>query len=313
MTARTWDVVVVGSVNTDTLVRGPRLPRPGETVRGEELYEGLGGKGANQAVAAARLGARVALVANVGRDGRGDQALARLRADGVDVSPVTRDESVPTGAAIIMVDHAGQKAICVAPGANDRLTPERVRAAADVIRAAKVVLCQLEVPLPAVAEALRLARSAGARTVLDPAPALPLPDDLLRLVDVIRPNSHEAEALTGIPVGDRATARRAADWLRSHGAGAAAVQGGEEGNLFLDGGGETWVPKLPVPAVDATGAGDALAAALAVALAEGRPLSEAGRFASAAAALATTKLGAQEGLPRREQIHELLARHAGPP
>jgi ribokinase len=303
-----WDVVVVGSVNTDYLVRGPRLPRPGETVLGGELYEGLGGKGANQAVAAARLGARVALVARVGRDGRGEQALARLRAEGVDVAAVGHDETALTGTAIIMVDRAGEKQILVAPGANDRLTAEQVRAAAATVQAARVVLCQLEVPLGAVAEALRLARAAGARTMLDPAPAVVLADELLRLVDVIRPNASEAAVLTGVAVHDRASARQAADWLRGHGAGAAVVQAGDEGNLFAGPDGEHFVPKLPVPGVDATGAGDALAGALAVALAEGRSLAEAGPFASAAAALATTKVGAQEGLPRREQIAELLAR-----
>ena len=206
-----WDVVVVGSVNTDFLIRGPKLPTPGETALGEEFHEGPGGKGANQAVAAARLGARTALVARLGRDRRGDELAERLSAEGVDLRHVGRDAEAATGAAVILVDHRGEKEILIAPGANGRMGAADVDAAADMIRSARVVLCQLEIPLEAVLAACRMARTAGAKTILDPAPARPLPDELLRLLDVIRPNAVEAEALTGVPVHDRAAARRAAE------------------------------------------------------------------------------------------------------
>ena len=302
-----WDVVVVGSVNTDFLALGPKLPSPGETVLGDEFHEGPGGKGANQAVAAARLGARTALVARLGRDRRGDELADRLAAEGVDLRHVERDPDAPTGAAIIMVDRRGEKEILVAPGANGRMGVADVDAAAGMIQSARVVLCQLEIPLEAVLTACRIARTAGVKTVLDPAPARPLADDLLRLLDVIRPNASEAETLTGVKVHNRATARKAAKHLLDRGVGAVAVQAGDDGNLLVWADGECWMPKLPVKSIDATGAGDAFAAGLAVMLAEGRPLSEAGPFANAAAALATTVVGAQAGLPKRDAVAALVA------
>jgi ribokinase len=209
-----------------------------------------------------------------------------------------------------MVDGRGEKAILIAPGANGRMSAADVDAAAGLIQSARVVLCQLEIPLETVLTACRLARAAGARVVLDPAPARPLPDELLRLLDVIRPNSHEAETLTGVKVHDRASARQAADQLLSRGVGAVAVQAGDEGNLLVWSDGECWMPKLPVHSIDATGAGDAFAAGLAVMLAEGRPLSEAGPYANAAAALATTVVGAQAGLPTRDAVLRLLGETA---
>jgi ribokinase len=302
-----WDVAVVGSVNTDFLVRGPTLPAPGETARGETFLEALGGKGANQAIAAARLGARVTFVCRTGADARGEAAAARLAAEGVDLSFASRDLAAPTGAAIIMVDHAGEKQIVIAPGANDRLGEEQVAAAAAALGAAKVVLCQLEVPIAAVAAAFRLGREGGARTILDAAPPVPLADDFLRLVDVLRMNAHEASVIGGVEVRDRASAREATVRLLRRGAGAVVVQAGAEGNLVLGRSEEHFFPKVAVPSVDATGAGDALAAALAVMLAEGRSLAEAGAAANAAAALATMAVGAQAGLPTREQVFALLA------
>lgn len=304
---RQWEVVVVGGANTDYLVQGPKLPGPRETVQGDVFQEGPGGKGANQAVAAARLGARVAVVARVGADGRGGELVARLAAEGVEVSHVVRDAGAPTGAALIQVDSDGEKQILVAPGANRNLTPADVGAARKAIAATRVLLVQLEVPLETVAVAIRLAGQTGARVVLDPAPPIPLPDELLRRVDVIRPNADEAEVLTGRQVRDRASARLAAQELLRRGVGAVAVQAGDEGNLLVWREGECWMPQLPVESVDATGAGDAFAAAMAVALADGWSWEEAGPFANAAAALATTKLGAQPGLPRRDAVLALLA------
>jgi ribokinase len=302
-----WDVVVVGGANTDYLVKGPRLPRAGETVEGDVFQEAPGGKGANQAVAAARLGARVTLLARLGTDRRGDEMAARLAEEAVDTRHLVRDAEAPTGVALVLVDREGEKQILTAPGANRRLTVGDVEAAA-AIRATQILLAQLEVPLEAVTAAFRLAREAGARVVLDPAPAQWLSNEVLRLTDVIRSNAGEAEVLTGVRVEDRASARRAAEQLLLRGVGAVLVQAGSEGNLLVWPDGEAWLPKLPVEAVDATGAGDAFAGALAVLLAEGRSLEEAARFANAAAALSTTVLGAQGGLPRREAVLAALAR-----
>jgi ribokinase len=300
------DVAVVGKANIDYLVRGPRLPVPGQSVNGDAFQEAAGGKGANQAVGAARLGARVSLVARVGRDARGDAVLAALHDEGVGTRQVTRDPEEPTGIALCQVGASGEKQILSAAGANARLTAAFVRDAADVLRSARVVLCQLGVPLEAVAEAVRIGRAAGARVVLDPGPPAPLPDELIACLDLIRPNTSEAQVMTGIRVCDRDSARAAArDFLR-RGARAAAVQAGEHGDVLLWEGGEVWLPRFQVERVDATGAGDAFASALAVQLAEGAPLAEAGRFASAAAALATTVLGAQASLPRREAVLALL-------
>lgn len=306
-TEKTWDVVVVGGANTDYMVRGPRLPRPGETVQGDEFLEAPGGKGANQAVAAARLGARVAFIGRVGADARGQAAITQLQHEGVDVRGVARDPHAFTGVALVMVDQHGEKQILAAGGANVHFTPQDVRAAAETLRRARVVLTQLEVQLDAVTVTIQLAREAGARVVLDPSPPQPLTDELLRQVDLIKPDSREAEALTQIPVRDRASARAAANQLLDRGVGAVAVQAGEEGDLIVWRGGERFLPRFPVKSVDATGAGDAFVAALAVALGEGRPLEEAGPFASAAAALTTTKLGAQAALPDRAAVMALLA------
>jgi ribokinase len=303
-----WDVVVVGGANFDYLVRGPQLPAPGDTVQGKVFQGAPGGKGMNQAVAAARLGARVALVARIGQDERGHVLMTRLREEGIETRYVIRDRGAATGVALVMVAEAGQKQIMVAPGANLHLTVENVSTAEAAIRKTRVVLTQLEVPLESVARAIQLAHEAGAKVILDPAPAVPLPDELLRRVDVLKPNTGEAEVLTEIQVSDRASARKAAEQLLRRGVGAVAIQAGEEGDLLVWREDEQWLPRLPVERVDATGAGDAFAAGLAVALAEGHSWAEAGSWANAAAALKTTKLGAQAGLPQRGEVLALLER-----
>jgi ribokinase len=307
-TTTEWDVVVVGGANTDYLARGNELPTRGSTADGDTFLEGPGGKGANQAVAAVRLGARVTLSARLGIDTRGDALHEALAAEGVDLRYVIRDDRCPTGAALIHVDQEGEIQVLAVLGANRRLRPADVERASNVIRSTHVLLAQLEVPVETVSAAVRLARTSGARVVLDPAPAVPLPDDLLQLVDVIRPNAQEAEVLTGIPVRDRESAARAARRLLERGVRAAAVEAGEEGDLLVWSDGEAWLPRIPVDTLDATGAGDAFAATLATALAEGKPLLEAGRMGNAAAALATTAIGAQAGLPRRNALLAFLAR-----
>jgi ribokinase len=304
-----FDVVVVGKANLDYLVRGPRLPRPGQSVSGDLFHEAPGGKGANQAVGAARLGARAALVARIGNDQRGDAVVEALITEGVAVDFVVRDPSAVTGVALCQVGGDGEKQILSAAGANACLSADDVRGAADALRATRVVLLQLGVPLAAVAEAIRIGRSGGARIVLDPGPPVPLSDELLAQVDVIRPNCSEARVLTGVEVVDRDSARAAAGALLRRGVGAVAVQAGELGDLLAWREGESWLPRFDVPRLDATGAGDAFASALAVAFTEGRSLVEAGPFASAAAALATTVLGAQASLPRRGAVLALLEAH----
>lgn len=298
-------VVVVGGANTDYLVQGPTLPTPGVTVQGYQFREAPGGKGANQAVAAARLGARVALVARVGADQRGQDILRCLDAEHVDTRAVVIDPEAPSGVALIMVDAAGDNQVLTAAGANQTLTAADVEAASALLANAKVVLLQLEAPLPALSTAVRLARAAGARVVLDPAPAIPLPEALLKEVHVLRANRKEAEVLTGITVEDPASARRAAQNLFHRGVSAVCV-GASDGTFLLSLEGESWFPHLPVARVDATGAGDAFAGALAAALAENFALSEAVRFAHAAAALKLGKLGAQAGLPLRAEVLGML-------
>lgn len=297
-----WDVVVVGKANIDYLARGPKLPRPGQSVNGDFFQEAPGGKGANQAVGAARLGARVALIARIGRDGRGDAVLAALARERVDVRHVSRDPSEPTGVALCQVGPSGEKQILSAAGANARLDAACVREAADVLRETRVVLCQLGVPIEAVREAIRIGKAAGALVVVDPGPPSPLADELLAQMDVIRPNASEARLITGIVVSDRESARAAARELVRRGARAAVVQAGDQGDVLLMGDEEHWLPRFEVKPIDATGAGDAFASALAVFLAEGKSLRESAGYASAAAALATTVLGAQASLPARDAV-----------
>ncbi len=300
-----FDVVVVGGANMDYLVKGSELPRPGATVTARLFQEAPGGKGANQAVAVARLGGRVALVASVGTDARGDAIVQRLAEEDVDTSALVRESRAPTGVALVAVDASGEKQIAWVPGANEKLDRSAVAAAADLFVDARIALVQLEIPTDTVRATIRLARAAGVRVVLDPAPPIPLREELLREIHVIRPNASEARVLTGIEVTDRSSARRAAQNLLRQGVRAACV-GAPGGNLLLSDEGETWLPHLPVEVVDATGAGDAFAGGLALALAEGRDLADAARFAHAASALATTKVGAQAGLPRRDAVLELL-------
>ena len=302
----TCDVVVVGGANYDYLIRGVELPARGETLEGQSFDEAPGGKGANQAVAVARLGGRVAFIGRIGQDARGDQVLSRLQTEGVETAHLVRDSRASTGVALIFVNARGEKQIFAVPGANRRLHIADVERAAPLIRSARVLLTQLEVPLDCTQCAVHLARAAATKVILDPAPATALSTELLSFVDIIRPNAAEATTLTDVRVSNRASAREAARMLLRRGVHAAAVQAGDEGNLLVWAGGERWLPKLPVPTVDATGAGDAFAAGLAVCLSDGLSLEQAGAFANAAAALATTALGAQAALPRRDAVLALL-------
>lgn len=299
---------MLGGINMDYLVRGDTLPCPGETRDGSEFLRAGGGKGANQAVAAARLGARVAFVGRVGRDALGDELLDLLHAEGIDTRFTTRDRDAATGVALVMIDSSGEKQIMVAPGANHRLAVREVIHAKGLISGARVLLTQFEIPMRPVVESARIAHAAGVKVVIDPAPPQRVSRELLKHVTIIRPNSAEAEALTGIEVRDVQSARTAARKLLGMGAGAVATQAGERGDLLAWPEGEECFPRLKVKSIDATGAGDAFAAALAVALSEGRSWREAGAFANAAAALATTKFGAQPAMPHRNDTLRLLRR-----
>jgi len=285
-------VIVVGSINADLVVRAERLPSPGETVTGGRFSRHGGGKGANQAVAAARLGARVAMVGAVGGDDLAEEALALLAGEGVDVSAVSR-AAAPTGVALIAVDATGENQIAVASGANAELDPEEVERA---VRAAGpgAVLLGHEVPEAAV---LAGARAAQGPVVLNPAPARPLPEALVALGPVLTPNAGEACELTG--ERDPETAARA---LASRTRAAVLVTLGARGVLVLEGDRAERLPAPQVDAVDTTGAGDAFNGALATALAEGRDLRSAAAFAVAAAALSTRAAGAREGMPRRSEV-----------
>ncbi|NMC19144.1 MAG: ribokinase [Thermogutta sp.] len=298
-------VVVVGSSNTDMVVKTAHLPKPGETVVGGTFVMAAGGKGANQAVAAARLGARTTFIAKVGDDLFGRQAVEGYQREGIDTRCVLRDAERPTGVALILVDERGENLISVASGANESLSPEDIDGAAEVIRSADIVVMQLEIPLPTVCRAAEIAAAAGVPVILDPAPApsRPLPDDLLRHVTYLKPNESEAERLTGVAVADADSAQAAADRLLASGPRAVIVTLGARGALVVERPGEgVMVPPHAVSAVDTTAAGDAFSGALAVALARGESLLDAARFAAVAGALAASRMGAQPSLPTEAEV-----------
>lgn len=282
----------------DLIAYAPRLPAPGETLMGTRFQTGYGGKGANQAVAAARLGAAVAMVARVGGDVFGADMLANFAAQGIDVARVLRTEGVSSGVAPIAVDDAGRNAIIVVAGANALLTPADVDAAAPAIRRARVLLCQLEVPLETSLRALTLAREAGVLTILNPAPAPEaLHDAMLRVSDLVCPNESEASAISGIPVTDAASAEAAGRVLVGRGARAAIVTLGAAGCLYVSAS-ETWRAPAPVvTAVDTTGAGDCFLGSLAFFLACAAGLRDAAIRAAAVAALSVQRPGTQTSYP----------------
>lgn len=306
---KTPHVVVVGSSNTDMVVKTAELPKPGETVVGGTFVMAAGGKGANQAVAAARLGAKTTFIAKVGDDLFGRQAVEGYQKEGIDTRWVLRDPARPTGVALILVDQRGENLISVASGANEALSPEDMDAAAEVLRSADIVVMQLETPLPTVCRAAEIAAAAGVPVILDPAPAPnhPLPEELLRHVTYLKPNESEAERLTGVAVTDVASAQAAADRLLAAGPRAVIVTLGPRGALVVEkAGAGTVIPAHVVSAVDTTAAGDAFSGALAVALARGEPLLDAARFAAVAGALAASRMGAQPSLPTEAEVRAAL-------
>lgn len=294
-------IVVIGSSNTDMVVRAEKLPRPGETLVGGEFIMAGGGKGANQAVAAARMGHNVKFVAALGRDVFGDEALRAYNEYGIDTSCVVRKDT-PSGVALIMVDNTGQNCISVALGANLKLTLSDVMPVLDTVEEGDIVLLQLEVPIPTVEAVIDVASAKGAKVVLNPAPAAMVSESALSKLYLITPNQTEAETLTGIAVEDEASARAAATALREKGVDKVIITLGCLGALLDDGQVCEVVPAKRVKAVDATAAGDVYNGALCAALAEGCALREAMEFATKASAISVTRVGAQPSIPTREEV-----------
>ena len=302
-------VLVMGSFVADVAFRATRLPAWGETLMGETFALGPGGKGSNQAVAAARAGAEVKMFSKLGDDAFGKLARDTWVQDGIDARLVLQS-NVATGAAAILIDGArGENAIIVVPGACFTLTPGEVTAAQAAIGGAKVFLAQLELPLDAVQRGLEIARAAGAVTILNPAPACPLPDLVIALADYLIPNESEAALLTGLPVESVQDAERAADALIVRGAATVIVTLGEKGALLRARGLTTMIPAFDAgPVIETTGAGDAFCGAFAAALAEGMEPVEAARFGSAAAGISVTRAGTAPSMARRVEIEDLLRR-----
>ena len=303
-------IVVVGSLNMDLVVQVPTIPAPGETVLGDNFATIPGGKGANQAVAAARLGAKVSLIGRVGNDAFGEQLLANAQREGIDVTHVGRDETNASGVAMIAVDANGQNSIAVASGANYRLTAAQVHAAWAALPHVDLLVMPLETPLETIETAVALANQSGAKVILNPAPAQKLPPHILAGVDVLVPNEPETAQLTDMPINTGAETRLAAQELLNLGVSHVVLTLGSRGALVLDGttGQFTEVTPYPVIVVDTTAAGDAFVAGLAVGLGEGRSLVKAAQFANAVGALAVTKQGAQPGMPFREEVDRLLVK-----
>ncbi len=295
-------VLVIGSSNTDMVVKTPHLPAPGETILGGTFFMNAGGKGANQAVAAARLGGKVTLMAKLGNDIFGKQALQLFIEEGIDTSGVFTDPHYPSGVALITVDDKGENCIAVASGANAQLLPADIESLKDKIVDAAIVLMQLEVPVETVAQAAALASEAGAMVILNPAPACELPTDIFQHISIITPNETEAEMLSGIKVIDIQSAMEAADIIRAKGVKTVIITLGSKGALIVGEGMEQLVPAPVVAAVDTTAAGDVFNGALAVALAEGQGIVAAVEFACKAAAISVTRLGAQASAPYRKEM-----------
>jgi ribokinase len=303
-------VIVVGSANVDFVVQTPHIPQPGETVLGRNFVMAMGGKGANQAVGAARLGAEVVFVARVGQDIFGEQCLAAYRAERIVTDFVTRDPSDATGVALIAVAESGENSIAVASGANMRLMPAHVEAASEVFEEADALLLQLEVRLETVIAAARLARDHRVRVILNPAPARSLPGELLRLVDVVVPNRIELAQLAGLSEGDvqAMTDERLARLALSLGVPNVVITLGARGALAAGAWGWERVPPFAVTPVDTTAAGDAFNAGLVVSLGSGqKTLPEAARYANACGALAATRVGAQPSLPSAAEVEALIS------
>ncbi|MEK7718178.1 MAG: ribokinase [Bacteroidota bacterium] len=295
-------IVVLGSTNTDMVIKTTKLPQPGETILGGDFLMNPGGKGANQAVAAARLNGNVTLVAKTGEDLFGSQAKKLFQAEKLNTDFLFTDPESPSGIALITVDEQAENCIVVAPGANARLLRADVDKAAEAIRNAGIFLMQLEIPLDTVCYAADIAFKAGKKVILNPAPAQPLPDELLKMLYLITPNETEAELLTGIPVTDASSAETAARRLLGKGVQVVVVTLGSKGALLVTAEQCQLIPSFKVKALDTTAAGDCFNGALVVAIAEGADLVSAITFANKAASISVTRMGAQASAPYRDEV-----------
>jgi ribokinase len=295
-------IVVAGSSNTDMVIRSPRIPEPGETILGGEFFMNAGGKGANQAVAAARLGGDILFIAKLGDDIFGRQALALFTTEGIDVSQIIIDMEHPSGVALITVDAAGENSIVVASGANAALGPDDIGPCTQHIEEAFIVLMQLETPVPTIEKIASIAAGRHIMTVLNPAPAAELSDSLLRHISIITPNQKETEMLTGIKVQDRASALQASERLHARGVETVIITMGAAGASLYHKNRFSTIASPVVKAVDTTAAGDVFNGALVVGLAEGMEMEEAVGFACRAAALSVTRPGAQASAPYRKEL-----------
>lgn len=295
-------ILVFGSINMDLVARVPRLPVPGETLTGSTFVTVPGGKGANQAVACARLGAQTLMVGRVGEDVFGKSLRQHLHSEGVIVDGVQLAPGIPSGVAVIAVSDSGENEIIVIPGANGQVGPTDLETLRASIDSAKIMLLQLEVPMESVLAAARLGHEQGLTVILDPAPAQSLPAELFSLVDILTPNTTEASELVGFPVNTVENAEKAAQKLCQRGVPAVVIKMGSEGALSMMGQSSQYWEPFKVKVVDTVAAGDAFNGALAVALSESLPFAEAARWGMAAGALAVTKPGAQEAMPYREEL-----------
>ncbi len=295
-------ILVIGSSNTDMTAKTQELPRPGETVLGGVFTMGAGGKGANQAVAAQRLGGDVQFICKVGKDMFGDLSLIQYEKEGLDTSGILRSQ-LPSGVALIYVDSHAENCIVVASGANGDLLEADIEASKQAILNCGILLLQLESPIPSVLKAAKMAHEAGATVVLNPAPACALPEELFRYIDLFIPNETELSTFSGLPVNNAEDAFKAAKAMQAKGVGKIIVTMGSKGALICEGSTSDFVPAHKVKAVDTTAAGDTFCGALCVAISEGKSLKEAAEFACAASALTVQKMGAQNSIPFRKDIN----------
>ena len=298
----TQQILVVGSSNTDMVIKAGHLPRPGETILGGTFLMNPGGKGANQAVAAARLGGQITFICKTGNDIFGNEAKQLFEKEGIDASFVFFDSEHPSGVALITVDDKGENCIVVASGANAHLTPDDLSTAHEAIENAGIILMQLEIPIETVKYVADVARKSGKKLILNPAPAQPLDPDLLQLLDLITPNETEAEMITGIKITDDDTLYDCARAIFEMGVQMVIITLGAKGAFIYNDDIQILVPSIEVDAVDTTAAGDVFNGALAVAISEGRDLPEAVRFANRAAAISVTRIGAQASAPYRNEL-----------
>lgn len=296
-------ILVVGSSNTDMVIKAAHLPRPGETILGGTFFMNPGGKGANQAVAIARLGGSVTFICKTGSDIFGHQSQQLFEEEGINTSYVFSDSGNPSGVALITVDEKAENCIVVASGANANLLPSDLAKAEEAIEQADLILMQLEVPMETVCFVADIAWQKGKKVILNPAPAHPLPADLLRHLYLITPNETEAEMITGVKITDESSAGEAARLLSEMGVQHVIITLGSKGALIYSDGKAEIVPALKVEAVDTTAAGDVFNGALTVALSEGRSLKEAARFACKASAISVTRVGAQSSAPYRNEVN----------